>query len=118
MPVQIGAVAAPLGVIAVIAIAASGGSGTSDQGYHPSDQRSYDLGYQAGGPSGYAGREVAQDGVSGYQACVNAQHAALIFADDPLLAGSMAGQNGSPANPDDYLQGCQAAVGTPGGTVG
>jgi hypothetical protein len=84
-----------------------------DERFHPTDQRSFDMGHQAGEPSGYAGRQIA-NGVSSYQACLNAQMSVMAFADDPVLAGSMTGQDGSPANSADYLQGCLVAVGYPG----
>lgn len=107
------AVAVAVAVVVEVAPTATHGGGSGHR-YQPADQRSYDLGYEAGEASGYADQLVREDGLSGYQACVNAQTAVMIFADVPGLAGSMAHQNGSPSNTGDYLQGCLAAMGIPG----
>lgn len=83
-------------------------------GYHPVDQRSYDLGRQAVNSSGPAGALIAQ-GVDPKAACDTAKYRATMFKDDPVLRGALLGgyehpEDLVPSNAADYLQGCLDAV--------
>lgn len=112
----IGAIAGGILLLGLATISIAFIVGRSETGAVPSepdhDQASYELGFQAGQPSGYAGNLIYQ-GINPDRACLNAQEAAYMFADDPVLQGVEVGTPGRvPSNSADYLQGClDAAVG-------
>lgn len=83
-------------------------------GYHPTDQRSYDMGYQAGLPNGYAGHEI-REAISAEAACRDARDEEMMFTNDPQFWGLMTHIPGRPpASPDDFEHGCDVAAGVPG----